>query len=201
MNKRFAQIITDATDPRTGMVDRARLFSALEADPSDPTAAMFDAAAFTFETVEELKSTLPLAVTERIKKLLDYHEASQRTHADRINDATSVAVSASRDLRKWGEEYWAQSISEARTHVNSMRASAISATTGAERATKEAEKSVRICSQELIKDKKEMIESWREFLKEANSISKENDRACLRLVLVVFGIGVIIGAAITHFPW
>jgi len=54
MNKRFAQIVTDATDPLTGRVDRARLFSALEADANDPTAAIFDAAAFTFEMLEDL---------------------------------------------------------------------------------------------------------------------------------------------------
>jgi hypothetical protein len=201
MNKRFAQILTDATDPRTGMVDRARLFSALEADPSDPTAAMFDAAAFTFETVEELKSTLPLAVTERIKKLLDYHEASQRTNADRISDAASVAASTSRDLRKWGEESWAQTVSETRKQVDSMRASAINAAAKAENAIKEAERSLRISSDELIRGKRDMMESWKGFLKEANSISKENDRACLKLVLIVFGIGVIIGAVVTHFPW
>jgi hypothetical protein len=82
-----------------------------------------------------------------------------------------------------------------------MRASAISAATTAERSAKEAERSVRICSEELIKGKKQMIESWTEFLKEANSISKENDRACLKLVLIVFGIGVVIGAVVTHFPW
>jgi hypothetical protein len=105
MNKRFAQIITDATDPRTGRVDRARLFSALEADPNNPIAAIFDAAAFTLEMVEELKSTLPLAVTERMKKLLDYHEASQRAHADQMNDAASMTVKTSCDARKCSKEF------------------------------------------------------------------------------------------------
>ena len=201
MNKRFAQILTDATDPRTGMVDRARLFSALEADPSDPTAAMFDAAAFTFETVEELKSTLPVEISERVKKFLDYYEASQRTNLGQINDAASVAVKTAGDLRRWGEEYWANAVLETRNQVDSMRTSAINAATRAEKIVMEAERSVRMCSEDIIKGKREMIDSWRGFLKEANSISKENDRACLKLVLVVFGIGVIIGAIVTHFPW
>ena len=68
MNKRFAQIVTDATDPRTGRVDRARLFSALEADANDPTAAIFDAAAFTFEMLEELKASLPPQPTPRTQQ-------------------------------------------------------------------------------------------------------------------------------------
>jgi hypothetical protein len=82
-----------------------------------------------------------------------------------------------------------------------MRASAINAAAKAENAIKEAERSLRISSDELIRGKRDMMESWKGFLKEANSISKENDRACLKLVLIVFGIGVIIGAVVTHFPW
>jgi hypothetical protein len=172
MNKRFAQIITDATDPRTGMVDRARLFSALEADPSDPTAAMFDAAAFTFEMVEELKSTLPLVVTERMKKLLDYHEASQRTHASRMDDAASIITNTSRDSRKWSEEFWALAISEARKQADTARISGVSAAANATNATREAERAVRECSEKLFEGKIEMTKIWRQFLDEGAKIAE-----------------------------
>ena len=87
MNKRFAQIVTDATDPLTGRVDRARLFSALEADPSDPTAAIFDAAAFTFEMVEDLKSTIPLTINERLKKHIEYLEGFHLAHATKMDES------------------------------------------------------------------------------------------------------------------
>jgi hypothetical protein len=105
MNKRFAQIITDATDTRTGWVDRARLFTALEADPNDPTATIFDAAAFTFEMLEEMKSSLPLTISELIKKYCEYLEGSQRANASRIDDAVSITASTSRELRKWSEQF------------------------------------------------------------------------------------------------
>lgn len=152
------------------MVDRASLFSALEADPSDPTAAMFDAAAFTFETVEELKSTLLLVVTERMKKLLDYHEASQQAHADQIKDAASFAAGSSRDLRKWGEEYWALAISATTKQVDSMRASAITSAIDAANATKEAEKALRKYSDDLFEGRTEMTQNWRQFLEEGTKL-------------------------------
>jgi len=201
MNKRFAQIITDATDPRTGMVDRARLFSALEADPSDPTAAMFDAAAFTFEMVEELKSTLPLVVTERMKKLLDYHEASQRTHADQIKDAASLVTGASQDLRKWGEGYWALAISETRKQIDSMRASAITSAVNAANATKDAERALRKYSDELFEGKSEMTKTWRQFLDEGAKIAEKIGTASIVLLLMAFAFGVLVGAGISRFSW
>ena len=201
MNKRFAQIITDATDPRTGMVNRARLFSALEADPSDPTAAMFDAAAFTFEMVEELKSTLPLVVTERMKKLLDYHEASQRTHADQIKDAASLVTGASQDLRKWGEGYWALAISETRKQIDSMRASAITSAVNAANATKDAERALRKYSDELFEGKSEMTKTWRQFLDEGAKIAEKIGTASIVLLLMAFAFGVLVGAGISRFSW
>jgi hypothetical protein len=201
MNKRFAQIITDATDPQTGRVDRARLFSALEADPSDPTAAMFDAAAFTFETVEELKSTLPLAATERMKKLLDYHEASQQAHADQIKDAASFAAGATRDLRKWSEEYWALAITETRKQIDSMRASAITSAVNAANATKDAEKALRKYSDELFEGKSEMTKNRRELLDESAKIAEKIGTASIVLLLMAFAFGIFVGAGISRFSW
>jgi hypothetical protein len=201
MNKRFAQIITDATDPRTGIVDRARLFFALEADPSDPTAAMFDAAAFTFEMVEELKSTLPLVVTERMKKLLDYHEASQRTHASRMDDAALMIANTSRDSRKWTEEFWALAISEARKQADTARISGVSAAANATNATREAERAVRECSEKLFESKIEMTKSWRQFLDEGAKIAERIGTASIVLLLMAFAFGIFVGAGISRFSW
>ena len=127
MNKRFAQIVTDATDPLTGRVDRARLFSALEADANDPTAAIFDAAAFTFEMLEELKASLPLTITERMKKHLDYLEGTQRVHTNKMNEAASITANTSRELRKWSEQFWALAITEARKQADAGRIGGITA--------------------------------------------------------------------------
>jgi hypothetical protein len=201
MNKRFAQIVTDATDPLTGRVDRARLFSALEADPNDPTAAIFDAAAFTFEMLEELKSTLPLTINELIKKHLDYLEGSQRAHANKMDEAASVTANTSRDLRKWSEQFWALAISEARKHAEAGRLGGITASANAANATREAERAVRECSRKLSEGRMEMAETWNQLLDEARRIAQRIRTASIILLLMAFGVGVLVGAGVSRSFW
>jgi hypothetical protein len=198
MNKRFAQIVTDATDPLTGRVDRARLFSALEADPSDPTAAIFDAAAFTFEMLEELKASLPLTINERLKKHLAYLEGSQRAYANKMDDAASVTANTSRDLRKWSEQFWALAITEARKQAEAGRRSGITASANATNATREAERAVRECSRKLSEGRSEMAENSSHFLAEARRIAKLIRTASIILLFMAFTVGIVVGAGISH---
>jgi hypothetical protein len=201
MNKRFAQIITDATDPRTGRVDRARLFSALEADANDPTAAIFDAAAFTFEMLEELKSTIPLTITELIKKHLDYLEGSQRAYANKMDDAASMTATTSRELRKWSEQFWALAITEARKQADAGRIGGITASANATNATREAERAVRECSRKLSEGKMEMEESWNQFLGETRRIAQRIRTASIILLLMAFAVGALVGATMSRISW
>jgi hypothetical protein len=196
MNKRFAQIITDATDPRTGRVDRARLFTALEADPNDPTATIFDAAAFTFEMLEELKSSLPLTISELIKKHCEYLEGSQRAQANKMGDAVLITASTSRDLRKWSEQFWALAITEARKQAEGVCVSGITAAFNATSATRQVETAVRECSNKLFEGKTEMAESWRRFLEEAGRIAQRIRTASIILLLMAFAVGIIVGAGV-----
>ena len=199
MNKRFAQIVTDATDPLTGRVDRARLFSALEADANDPTAAIFDAAAFTFEMLEELKASIPLTITERMKKHLDYLEGTQRAHANRMDDAASITANTSRDLRKWSEQFWVVAITEARKQADTGRIGGITASANATNATKEAERAVRECSRKLSEGRMEMAETWNQLLEEARRIVLRIRTASIILLLMAFAVGFLVGAAIFRF--
>ena len=199
MNKRFAQIVTDATDPLTGRVDRARLFSALEADANDPTAAIFDAAAFTFETLEELRASLPLTINERLKKHLDYLEGTQRAHANKMDEVASITANTSRDLRKWSEQFWVVAITEARKQAEAGRIGGITASSNATNATKEAERAVRECSRKLSQSRTEMAESWGQFLEETRRIAKQIRTASIILLLMAFAVGFLVGAGIFHF--
>ena len=201
MNKRFAQIVTDATDPLTGRVDRARLFSALEADANDPTAAIFDAAAFTFEMLEELKASLPLTISERLKKHLDYLEGTQRAHANKMDEAVSMTADTSRDLRKWSEQFWALAISEARKQAEAGRLGGITASANATNATREAERAVRECSKTLSEGRTEMAESWNQLLDEARRIAQRIRTASIILLLMAFGVGVLVGAGVSRSFW
>ena len=201
MNKRFAQIITDATDPLTGRVDRARLFSALEADANDPTAAIFDAAAFTFEMLEELKASIPLIISELIKKHLDYLEGSQRAQANKMDEAASITANTSRDLRKWSEQFWALAITEARKQADAGRIGGITASGNATNATREAEKAVRECSRKLSQSRTEMAESWGQFLEETRRIAQRIRTASIILLLMAFAVGFLVGAGIFRFSW
>jgi hypothetical protein len=199
MNKRFAQIVTDATDPLTGRVDRARLFSALEADPSDPTAAMFDAAAFTFEMLEELKASIPLTIDELIKKHLEYLEGTQRAHTNKMDEAASMTANTSRDLRKWSEQFWALAITEARKQAEAGRIGGITASANATSATREAEKAVRECSRKLSQGRMEMAENWNQLLEEAKRIAKRIRTASIILLLMAFVMGILVAAGICRF--
>jgi hypothetical protein len=198
MNKRFAQIVTDATDPQTGRVDRARLFSALEADPSDPTAAIFDAAAFTFEMLEELKASLPLTINERMKKHLEYLEGSQRAYANKMDVAASATANTSRDLRKWSEQFWVLAITEARKQADAGRIGGITASAKATNATKEAERAVRECSRKLSEGRLEMAETWNQLLEEARRIDQQIRTASIILLLMAFAVGVLVGAGVSR---
>jgi len=199
MNKRFAQIVTDATDPLTGRVDRARLFSALEADANDPTAAIFDAAAFTFEMLEELKASIPLTINELIKKHLDYLEGSQRAQANKMDEAASITANTSRDLRKWSEQFWALAISEARKQAEAGRLGGITASANATNATREAERAVRECSRKLFEGRTEMAETWSQLLEEARKIAQRIRTASIILLLMAFAVGIIVGAGFAGF--
>ena len=199
MNKRFAQIVTDAMDPQTGRVDRARLFSALEADPSDPTAAIFDAAAFTFEMLEELKASLPLTINERMKKHLEYLEGSQRAYANKMDVAASATANTSRDLRKWSEQFWVLAITEARKQADAGRIGGITASAKATNATKEAERAVRECSRKLSEGRLEMAETWNQLLEEARRIAERIRTASIILLLMAFAVGLLVGAGIFRF--
>jgi hypothetical protein len=201
MNKRFAQIVTDATDPLTGRVDRARLFSALEADANDPTAAIFDAAAFTFEMLEELKASIPLTINERLKKHLGYLEGTQRAHANKMDEAASMTTNTSRDLRKWSEQFWALAITEARKQADAGRISGVTASANATNATREAERAVRECSRKLSEGRMEMAETWSQLLEEARRIAKQIRTASIILLLTVFAVGCLVGAGICRFSW
>ena len=198
MNKRFAQIVTDATDPLTGRVDRARLFSALEADANDPTAAIFDAAAFTFETLEELRASLPLTINERLKKHLDYLEGTQRAHANKMDEAALITANTSRDLRKWSEQFWALAIAEARKQAEAGRLRGITASANATNATREAERAVRECSRKLSEGRSEMAENSSHFLAEARRIAKLIRTASIILLFMAFTVGIVVGAGISH---
>jgi hypothetical protein len=198
MNKRFAQIVTDAMDPQTGRVDRARLFSALEADPSDPTAAIFDAAAFTFEMLEELKASLPLTINERMKKHLEYLEGSQRAYANKMDVAASATANTSRDLRKWSEQFWVLAITEARKQADAGRIGGITASAKATNATKEAERAVRECSRKLSEGRLEMAETWNQLLEEARRIDQQIRTASIILLLMAFAVGVLVGAGVSR---
>ncbi len=199
MNKRFAQIVTDATDPLTGRVDRARLFSALEADANDPTAAIFDAAAFTFEMLEELKASIPLTIKELIKKHLDYLEGSQRAQANKMDEAASITANTSRDLRKWSEQFWALAISEARKQAEAGRLGGITASANATNATREAERAVRECSIKLSEGRMELAETWNQLLEEARRIALRIRTASIILLLMAFAVGIMVGAGICRF--
>ena len=199
MNKRFAQIVTDATDPLTGRVDRARLFSALEADANDPTAAIFDAAAFTFEMLEELKASIPLTINELIKKHLDYLEGSQRAQANKMDEAASITANTSRDLRKWSEQFWALAISEARKQAEAGRLGGITASANATNATREAERAVRECSIKLSEGRMETAETWNQLLEEAKRIAKRIRTASIILLLMAFAVGILLGAGVSHW--
>jgi hypothetical protein len=201
MNKRFAQIVTDATDPLTGRVDRARLFSALEADANDPTAAIFDAAAFTFEMLEDLKASIPLTINELIKKHLDYLEGTQRAHANKIDDAALITANTSRDLRKWSEQFWALAITEVRKQADAGRIGGITASANATNATKEAERAVRECSRKLSQSRTEMAESWGQFLEEAGRIALRIRTASIILLLIAFAVGILVGAGVSRVSW
>jgi hypothetical protein len=201
MNKRFAQIVSDATDPLTGRVDRARLFLALEADPSDPTAAIFDAAAFTFEMLEELKASLPLTISELIKKHCEYLEGSQRAHANKVEEAVSMTAETSRDLQKWSEQFWALAITEARKQADAGRISGVTASANATNATREAERAVRECSRKLSEGRTEMAERWSQLLEEARRIALRIRTASIILLLMAFAVGILVGAGISLVSW
>jgi hypothetical protein len=201
MNKRFAQIVTDATDPLTGRVDRVRLFSALEADANDPTAAIFDAAAFTFEMLEELKASIPLTINELIKKHLDYLEGSQRAQANKMDEAASITANTSRDLRKWSEQFWALAISEARKQAEAGRLGGITASANATNATREAERAVRECSIKLSEGRLEMAETWSQLLEEAKRIAQRIRTASIILLLMAFAVGLLVGAGASRLSW
>jgi hypothetical protein len=196
MNKRFAQIVTDATDPLTGRVDRARLFSALEADANDPTAAIFDAAAFTFEMLEELKASIPLTISELIKKHCEYLEGSQRAHANKMDDAVSITASTSRELRKWSEQFWVLAITEASKQAEAGRLRGITASANATNATREAERAVRECSKRLYEGRMEMAESWNQFLEESKRIAQRIRTASIILLLMAFAVGALVAAGV-----
>ena len=198
MNKRFAHIVTDATDPLTGRVDRARLFSALEADANDPTAAIFDAAAFTFEMLEELKASIPLTINERLKKHLEYLEGSQRAYANKMDVAASATANTSRDLRKWSEQFWVLAITEARKQADAGRIGGITASAKATNATKEAERAVRECSRKLSEGRLEMAETWNQLLEEARRIDQQIRTASIILLLMAFAVGVLVGAGVSR---
>ena len=198
MNKRFAQIVTDAMDPLTGRVDRARLFSALEADPSDPTAAIFDAAAFTFEMLEELKASIPLTINELIKKHLDYLEGSQRAQANKMDEAASITANTSRDLRKWSEQFWALAISEARKQAEAGRLGGITASANATNATREAERAVRECSIKLSEGRMELAETWNQLLEEARRTAERIRLASIILLFMALAMGLLVGLGVSR---
>jgi hypothetical protein len=198
MNKRFAQIVTDATDPLTGRVDRARLFSALEADPSDPTASIFDAAAFTFEMLEELKASIPLTINELIKKHLEYLEGTHRAHTNKMDEVASMTANTSRDLRKWSEQFWALAISEARKQAEAGRLGGITASANATNATREAERAMRECSRKLSEGRLEMAETWSQILEEARRIAQRIRSASIILLLMAFAVGILVGAGVSR---
>jgi hypothetical protein len=197
MNKRFAQILTDATDPRTGVVDRARLFSALEADPSDPTAAMFDAAAFTFETVEGLKSTLSQVATVRVRELLAEFDAVQRDQIDRLNTTVSLNADTYRELRRWAEGYGDLAASKMRDHADALRQTAVNAVANATHATRAVENTIRNASEDLLNGQKKVTENWKAFQDEATKITGRIATASRVLLFIAFATGMIAGVALT----
>jgi len=180
-------------------VDRARLFSALEADANDPTAAIFDAAAFTFEMLEELKASIPLTINELIKKHLDYLEGSHRAQANKMDEAASITANTSRDLRKWSEQFWALAISEVRKQAEAERLGGITASANATNATREAERAVRECSIKLSEGRMETAETWNQLLEEAKRIAKRIRTASIILLLMAFAVGILLGAGVSHW--
>jgi hypothetical protein len=173
----------------------------LEADANDPTAAIFDAAAFTFEMLEELKASLPLTINERMKKHLEYLEGTQRAHANKMDEAASITANTSRDLRKWSEQFWALAISEARKQAEAGRLGGITASANATNATKEAERAVRECSRKLSEGRTEMAESWNQTLEEAKRIAQRIKTASIILLLMAFAVGLLVGAGVSRFIW
>jgi hypothetical protein len=100
MNKRFAQILTDATNPKTGEVNKQLLFRALEVDSSDPVAVIFDAAAFTFETTGQLKACMLDIINNRIRTLLAEFETIHRTHGAQCKASEQIVTNACLKISK-----------------------------------------------------------------------------------------------------
>lgn len=127
MNRRFAQIISDTIDPQTGRIDRARLFAALATDPRDPIAPIFDAAAFTFDTVEELKASLPEELAGRFRDLLTQFEALQKANAERAESASVLAQQACDRLERWAQEFAQGTRTASQQEIAAIREAAVSA--------------------------------------------------------------------------
>jgi hypothetical protein len=171
----------------------------LEADANDPTAAIFDAAAFTFEMLEELKASIPLTINELIKKHIDYLEGTQRAHTNTKDEAASITANTSRELRKWSEQFWALAITEARKQAEGVCVSGITAAFNATSATRQAEMAVRECSNKLFEGKTELAESWNQLLEEARRIAQRIRTASIILLLMAFAAGFLVGAGISRF--
>jgi hypothetical protein len=118
-----------------------------------------------------------------------------------MDEAASMTANASRDLRKWSEQFWALAISEARKQAEAGRLGGITASANATNATRGAERTVRECSRKLSEGRMEMEETSSQFLQEGKRIAQRIRTASIILLLMAFAVGFLVGAAIFRFVW
>ena len=200
MNRRFAQIVAAATDRETGQIDRARLFAALETDPRDPIAAIFDAAAFTFATVEELKATLPEALEVKFREMLAQFAALQTGNSERAKSASASAQQACEGLERWALEFAAASRSDQQREIAAIREAAVKALTESGAAARSAQQTIRRTVDDLQISQLELLGRWERIhhiADDSAAILNWSSLAVLVVLLAIaFGIGYVMGGRI-----
>ncbi len=197
MNRRFAQIVAAATDLETGRIDRARLFAALETDPGDPIAPILDAAAFTFDTLEELKETLPAELAAKFRDLLADFERLQSGNADRATSASVSARQACDRLERWAQEFAAATRTASQQEIEAIRQAAVSTLAEAGKVVRGAHQAVLRSVDELHLGQQQLLGKWELIHHRAEDTATALNGISFVLLFVLlaiaFGIGLVVG--------
>lgn len=197
MNRRFAQIIADSTDPKSGQIDRARLFAALETDQRDPIAPIFDAAAFTFDMVKDLRGTLPEELANRFRDLLSEFESLQRANAERAKSASVFAQEACDRLERWAHEFAVANRAASQREIALIREASVAALTESGKVAKSAQLAILRSVEEMKFGQDQLIGKWEQVRFKAEdaaaALSGISFFIWFALLAVAFGVGLFVG--------
>ena len=197
MNRHFAQILAAATDVQTGRIDRARLFAALETDSRDPIAPIFEAAAFTFDTIEGLKAELPELLAAKFHDLLAQFSTVQNANADRARTASTAAQQACDRLERWAQDFAQRNRALTEQELATIREVAAKTLNESGVAARNAQEVIRRSVADLEFSQEKLQSGWEQVRFRAEDSAAALDRmgflALLAWLAIAFGAGLAIG--------